>query len=303
VTTAPWNSAGRTVNPQAVLPQPPPSLPAWARILYYVIETAIVTYAATQYDYGAEIPAVGGDAADPTAGSWRRWVFHWANNSTLDAADDQAFTIDIVNITDGHLDGTWNDADYDYVSGILGGLASNIGPHVVTSLTCTELKAYITGYNPYTNSKPFAHSGAPDRVYPMAVQGGGGALMPPQACSTITEETPSRAHWGRFYTPTLGSASYASTGHLATAVVDALAQAAHDAYETLAQNQFLPVVATTTSGGSAGVPGKPTRVLSGVTGIRVDNVGDVMRSRRLKNYTHRVVLPVPTAQTLPADAA
>lgn len=291
---------GNTVDPQAILPQPPPSLPAWAKILYYLVETAIVGYTASQYDYGAQINHVGGNATDPTEGSWRRFVHVWENDATTDTADDQVYTIDIMNVTDGQLDGTWNDADYTTVTNYLVAIASAISPHTLSTLVLRHIKAYIMGFNPYTEDKPFAHSGAPEFTLPVNIAGGGNAPMPPQATSSVTEMTPSRRHWGRFYVPTLQNNAYQSGGHVATVTVDAIAQTVHDNYEQLMNAQFFPVVATTSSGGSKGVPGKPTRTLQTVTGIRVDNVGDVIRRRRLKNSTHKVTLPLPAAGQQPA---
>lgn len=292
-----------TVNPAAVLPQPPPSLPLWAKAIYYLVETALVTYAASQYDYADQISAVGGQADDITAGSWRLFACHWENLVSGDPADDQVFTLEVMNITDGHLDGTWNDDDYNSVVGQIEIFLGHVASNTSSTFHANRIDAYIRGYNPYSEPKPFAHSGPPEKSYGTSHFGAMASQVPPQGACSITELTPSRPHWGRFYTPTLGTGAYATDGRVAAATVDALANAAHDMYETLMQNQFFPVVATTMSGGSKGVQGKPTRVLSTITGIRVDDVGDVIRRRRYNKPVLKTTLPLPADEPAQQPAA
>lgn len=265
------------VNPSAVLPTPPPTLPIWAKAIYYLLESILVGYTIAQYDYGSQVNPVGADPGDITGGSWRKFTFHWENTATTDAGDDQVFTIDLVNITNGNVDGTWTDADYDYCVGLLNTMCVDMLPNIVSYLTLREIRAYIAGFNPYSNPKPFAATGPPERVYPLALTGALTGSFPPQPCTTVTEMTPSRPHWGRFYTPTFGAACYAPGGRLAASVVAALATNAHDTYNNLMSNQFFPVVPTTQSSKA------PARTLQTVSGVRVDDVSDVQRRRR---YQH-----------------
>jgi hypothetical protein len=279
-----------------LLPQPPPTLPIWAKALYYLVETAIVTYTAAHYSYASEIPHVGASQTDVTAGSWRMWRVHWSNLQSQDTADDQYTSFEIMNLTDGKLDGTWNSNDNGAVYAYIDAFIASLAPNCANYLQADRVDSYIRGFNPYSESKPFVITGPPEASFDMNHVGGMNAACNPSGCSSCTELTPSRPHWGRFYTPTLGNNSYSSTGRLGTPFVNALANAAHTLYEGLMANQFFPVVATTMSGGSPGVSGKPTRVLQTVTGVRVDDVGDIIRRRRFKNAQVRVSLPVAAVQ-------
>jgi len=283
-------------SPLATLPPPPPSLPLWAKIVYYVAETIAIGVSFAHFDWGDPFQSTG-TTDEENPGSWRRFVSKWEDTSSAQTADDQYFTMDVVNITDGHVDGSWTDTDYTNVHGLIATFNAAIAGSICNRYHHTQIAAYVMAYNPYSNPKPFAQSGAPVRTWPANVTGAGGSLMAAQVCSTVTEETPVRKHWGRFYLPTIGGSVLDVNGRVLVANVDALATAAHDAYQNLMFNQYWPVVCTTQ------VDKQPLRALQGITGVRVDDVPDVHRSRRLKFAAHRKILPIVTsAQQLPAGS-
>src|SRR5207253_11402699 len=227
----------------AALPPVPPALPIWAKALYYIVETVIVSYAAAHYSYADQFNPVGSTAADPTDGTWRRFYFLWENTASGDTADDEVFTIDLVNITDGHVDGSWTTTDYNTVLGQLDLYADTIAPHVSSYMRMKEIRAYIMGFNAYSSSKPFALSGAPEFVHAHQVAGGDAARPAiPQASMTVTEMTPGAGHWGRHYLPSIGGTSLSGAGQFAFATVDAVANAAKFLYENCMSSQFFPVV-------------------------------------------------------------
>jgi len=267
----------------------------WAKVIYYIAESVLVGYTIAQYDYGSQAGPIGSVPGDLEAGSWRKFVMHYENTISGDAADDQYFSIDVVNITNGAVDGTWTDEDYDYVMQTLAGMCNALNSDVASYLTFKQVLAYIRAFNPYSNSKPFADSGPPDRILAANAPGAGQPNVAPQACTTITELTPSPKHWGRMYSPTLGVTSYGSSGRLSTATIDAIANNVHDRYETLMSAQYFPVVPTTQS------DKQPARTLQTVTGVQVDDVPDVIRRRRHKNTLSKVTLPLATAQQQPAS--
>lgn len=274
-----------TIDLQAVLPQPPPTLPPWAKVLWYLAETVAIGVTYLQFDSGQEIQPTAGTPDDPTATTWRRFQMVYENNISVERADDQVFTIDLVNYTNNAIDNTWTPADYTVCDTNIGVFCATLVSVIPTWLTLTQIRAYRMTFNPYTNPKPFAASGAPEYMSTKNVPGTGGGLVAPQATTTVTELTPVRKHWGRFYLPTMASSVYAAGGRLATAQVDAIAAAANKMYGDLAANQFYPVVPVVQ------VDKQPVRALQGVTQVRVDDVGDVVRRRRYRSPNHTKTLP------------
>lgn len=265
----------------ANLPPPPPTLPVWAKVLWYIAETAAVGASYLAFDNGQEIRPVGVNPGDPDPNSWRHFQFVFKNTTSQDAADDQVFTMDIANYTNGSIDSSWTDADYTTVKGTLDTLIATIVSRTSSYLTLQEVRSYVRAFNPYSlTAKPFADSGPPEMIWTYNLPGGGTSTIAPQICSTITELTPVRAHWGRHYLPTCGAGSVSVGGRLATTIVDELATAHNQAYAALMAQNFQPVVATTRSD-KANV-----RTLQHVTGIKVDDILDVQRRRRYRHFSH-----------------
>src|SRR5439155_23762199 len=119
----PLNSAGS----QIVLPSPPPTLPPWAKILWYVAEGVAVGLSWKLYDYGQEILGVGGT---DTPDEWRKFVAHFSDTVSASPADDQVFTVDVVNFTNGSIDSSWTQADYDTVTAAFDNWGPSFMPHV-----------------------------------------------------------------------------------------------------------------------------------------------------------------------------
>jgi hypothetical protein len=233
------------------------------------------------YQYGTEIAA----STDPNPGTWRRFSFHWANLGTADPADDQFFTIDIVNITNGAVDSTWTAGDYNLLQPALDSFVAGIAAHTSSLMTCDYVDVYKMAFRPYSDPKPFALTGAPEHRYTMNHPGTNTPNFP-QVCSSVTEITLNRRHWGRFYTPTLGAqACDIATGRVHATAVNSLASTVETFYAALYAFEFQPVVPTTQ------VDKVPTRTLQYVNGIRVDDVSDVQRKRRYVQAQLKVTKP------------
>jgi hypothetical protein len=123
-------------------------------------------------------------------------------------------------------------------------------------------------------------------------QASGGISAIPQAAMTVTLEVPARKRWGRIYLPGMPSVS-STTLRPTTADVDALA----NAHKTFFDNIYdLTGILTEVRGAypvvvqratlSDGLPGVE---YSRVSGVRVDNVPDVIRSRRFRRATYRKI--------------
>jgi len=75
-----------------------------------------------------------------------------------------------------------------------------------------------------------------------------------------------------------------------TANVDSWATQVHDTYTTLMSNEFFPVVPITQY--TIGEERFAVRGLLTVAELQMDNLLDVMRSRRPKKATYRKILPL-----------
>lgn len=280
-----------------ILPPPPPGSDWKTKILWYLAGTAANALIYTQFDYGQEIQATGQAEGEPDTSVWMHVQVVFEDTVSQDKADNQVFTLDIVNYTGDLVDPSWTDADFSVVDQALNTFVGSLATSIIARLTWTETRFYRRAYNPYANPIPFAPSGGPAKVITHGVPGTGSGAVPPQCTSTVTEMTPSRRHWGRFYLPSLAPGVYAPSGRLNTVNVDAIAASAHTLFDQLGDQNFRVVVPTTSSGGTfqPTLEGDwsvvPARTLQQVTGIRVDDVADVHRQRRHKNVLYRKTLP------------
>ena len=277
---------GNTVNTLVLLPPPPPTLPPWAKVVWYAADFVAtgVTYVA--FDYAQSMPTTKTLETDPDPAQWRHIQVTAEDTTSADTADDQVFTFDLVNYTNGAIDSSWTIDDYNAVDLHLQGFLNSIKPNLQPRLTFTRWAAYVRQWNPKTIAKPWPDSGQPEHVGVLNIACTGVGALPPQVCSTVTELTPSRKHWGRFYSPTLAGNTIAASGRLATAFQDGLVAAASSMYESLVSTELIPVVP------SLMADKVPARTLQQVTGVRVDDVVDTQRSRRFKNNTRVISDPI-----------
>lgn len=264
----------------------PVPLPLWARALVYIAQTVAAGVIYQQYDHLGEMQPTQATPDDPLADTWRRFVFHYENVSSADTADDEMFSIDIANITNGAVDSSWTAGDYSAVEVHLRGIVTAMAPMLSSSYRCDRIDSYIRAFNPYSVAKPFADSGPPEWTTVVNTPGTALNTVPPHACTTVTEMTPSRAHWGRAFTPTLGLAAYDPGGRLNGTHLSALVTAWGQAYASLMTAEYFPVVPVTM------VSKQPVRALQVVTAVRADDVVDAHRSRRHKTATNRITYPV-----------
>jgi hypothetical protein len=283
--------ARASISPTAVLPSPPPTLPRWAKILWAIADTVATGVQWTFFDYGSTIHATQAADTDPEPTQWRKFQVVAENNVSVERADDQIFSFELVNYTNGQPDNTWTDADYTTVDNALELFLTTYRSAMVPYLTFTEMRAYIRQFNPYSNPKPFADSGPPEKVNVMNYPGLATQVGWPQSCTTITEKTPARKHWGRFYLPTLSPGTSTTSGHLTPAVADSIIAAWSTFLTTVMDAGFTPVVPTTQ------IDKVQARTLQGVTSVQIDDVTDVIRRRRYRSASYRHEIPVGTTVT------
>ena len=264
------------------MPSPIPApLPPWAR---WLIQLAPLISVGLQ----AALEHIGtlNDSSSATPSEWRHVHLVGKPIGSVTASDRFITTMDIVNVTGGAVDSSWTQADYDSVSAKLFTLTSAWAAHMSPHYQWTEFRYYRRQFNPLTNPVPFVKSGPPELVMPATVSGSAVGELPPQASITSTDRSPYPRHWGRNYWPHPSQAEIDANGFVGPTTTNALATAVHDAYQALMASEFFPVVVVTQ------VDKQPVRGLLGVTEVQVDNLFDVVRRRRPKLPSQRVVLPV-----------
>jgi hypothetical protein len=271
-----------------VAPSPIPApLPPWAKVLLQV-----APYIAAGVPFALEHigPLHASDESAPS--QWRRAQLVFENILDPDPKTNAITSIDIVNITQGTVDSTWTDADYTTVQNAVGSLGSDWTTRMQQSWRFKEVRYYVMSFNPLTLDKPFAKSGAPERIYPTGIAGTAIGTQAPQVAMTSTEITAYPRHWGRNYWPYIGASLVDSTGHIPNSMVDSWCLSVHDRYQALMTAEFFPVVPVTR------IENANARALLTLDRVQVDNVPDVIRRRR-PITTYRKNNPL-AAQLLPA---
>lgn len=119
------------------------------------------------------------------------------------------------------------------------------------------------------------------RITPKAIVGTGTvpAPMPPQTSMTVTEKTPLRKRWGRFYLP-IGAMSLTSSGRFSAAQVDIVADAAEILYNAVIDDaNAMGFCSAVSLDGS----------FEYISAIQVDDLVDIQRRRRWDTPSFRDV--------------
>lgn len=121
---------------------------------------------------------------------------------------------------------------------------------------------------------------------------GGSGALPGQVACTVTEVVEKRNSWGRFYLPTLGISACASTGRVVGTTLAGIAAAWQTAYNAIVATGMEPVVKSSKQvpwdlyplAGAMrlriGVPTSSVPAYLPITAVQVDDIFDVIRSRR-----------------------
>jgi hypothetical protein len=214
------------------------------------------------------------DAAADFTG--RRVHVVWERASGSGIPEDVAVTsMDFLNVTAGNPDSTWVEADFGTLETLLDAWWGAINDFVSAQHTLREYRWYRVGPG----------VGVPNpavRVMPRGTAGGaGGTPLPPQVAMTITERVAPRKHWGRMYVPSPTTAAVAGDGRIATTTYNGLLNATANLYDGAQDADFIPVVYSETK-----------RRFLAVEKLQVDDLFDVVRSRRFDRPNNRAIFPV-----------
>ena len=222
---------------------------------------------------------------DVTTFGWQRVEFHWSRNVPAGAVEDRAISkLDLVTMSDFGVYGSMDAALRATCVTALNTLTGTIMGASSNTHTLVEYRWYRMAFrNPITEQQRFAERGAPEAITPRGVAGSlstsGEAGY--QMATSVTFKTAARRHWGRMYLPGLDSGNLDTTGRLATAYVDNIANAYDTCFGALHAAGVVPFVPSTQVDNQLGA------AAVSITEIQVDNVPDVIRKRRPKQTTYR----------------
>lgn len=229
--------------------------------------------------------AVGAQAVDAlisgaetvdTAADWpiRKVQIVWGRTSAGGVDEDVAVcSLHFVNITGGAVDSTWTTTDFTTLETALDNWWTSLKPSYAPNVTLREYRWYRV--------RPGALSGDAVRIASRSVvgTGTGGAELPPQVAVSITQKTQLRKHWGRIYMPA-PSTSNLTSGMVNSTKQTLFATATQTLFDAARASDFEPVVYSPQLG-------RAFPVLQ----LQVDDLFDVIRSRRYSRPTSRVLLP------------
>ncbi len=206
--------------------------------------------------------------------------------------DARITTYDFLKLASGSPSDAWVAADFTTVENAFGTAWTAIKARYSTSFRLSQYRWYKAGPGIAPPQEPVRV--VDNLVVGTAVSGG---AYPPQVALACTELTSSRKAWGRVYwpAPAVNAAAETQTdaiGRYTSAILTVYANALDTFYEACRAGNVMPVVFS---------PAKPSRPTAGggtlaatadraltVDTIQVDDVPDVIRSRRLKSPSLKV---------------
>ena len=190
------------------------------------------------------------------------------------ATDPAVITMHFLNLTDDEPDSTWVDADFLAVEDAFDDFWTATKIYYTTGTSLDQLRWYKDG--PAYHPTPSEGNPAV-RIIERSVAGTGtGVPCPPQVAVSLTEKTALRRRWGRIYMPAPDAALLTTGGLLGTVYTAGFCDALEDMYEACIAADIVPVVFSPT-----------VETSYQIESVQVDNLLDVIRSRRWKSPTVR----------------
>ncbi len=221
----------------------------------------------------------------------RKFQIQFSRDSGDLRGDDVAlFTLHMLKLVAGVPNSNWVAADFDNVRDrFYSEWWTAMAPKYPVSVKLDYVKAYKEGPDIEPPQVPVYSAG------PMGLPGTSGeASLPPQCAITVTEKAGSKLHWGRTYlpAPAKGPNTLSAFGRVEGTFQTLIADAMDGLYEdcraagTPIVVYRRPLPARTKKNGTE----LPARAGSAwtVDELVVDNVWDVIRSRRYDGATNRV---------------
>lgn len=206
----------------------------------------------------------------------RRVAIIWRR--TMPGNEDQVQTgFHLLNWTDGNVDATWTDGDYAAARDAILTWWGSIKHLYPNYYVLDAIRFYKAPTQPGTEQP------AAKKFEGLNVIGTGssGSMLPPQVATTITLRTALRRNWGRMYLPA-GIGGMQTEGRLGSTHRELFANSTATMFATLTAEppSLVPVVYSPRQ-----------QAFFGIEAIAVDDVFDVIRSRRYRAPLARSVRP------------
>lgn len=250
-------------------------------------------------DIAAGTEGTGGAVVTDFTGTFElrklQWRFSRAPTG-LGLEDVDVCTFHFIKASGG-VPGTYNDSvDLAAVETAIGAYTNTLKAFLPPWTHSDQFRWYKDGpafYAQQGGAGPYLPIGgnAAIRITEVDVAGTGSSssVLPPQTAITVTERTSSRRHWGRFYLPAFASSTADPDGRLASGNMNTLLGAVVTMYNACRAASMFPVVWSIQKPER---PKKPSGVLPPwpatafeVTSLQMDNIFDVIRSRRFATST------------------
>ena len=233
-----------------------------------------------------EAPSEGFEIVDAVANftgefTLRKAQVRWGRNGGAAAGTDDAVTTHhFLKLAAGVPSDAWVAADFIAAEAAIVAFWDAIKAQYTARTSLKQIRWYRI-------DPDVALSGPPVRIVDPASPGTiaeANGQNPPQVAISVTEKTSSAKNWGRFYLPAPGDTHATGFGRIGAASQTAIADGADAMYEAFVTANVPAVVyskakaARETSGGTPLPAQDPTAF--GVTSIQVDDLYDVIRSRR-----------------------
>jgi hypothetical protein len=224
--------------------------------------------------------------------SLRRFVLTWRLGAAGAEQDDaRTMSLHLLKVDDDEP-GEWTPQDFSGVDALVSAFWSALVGFYSADLRLREIAAFRAGPRFDTPNTP----GPP--VYRAAKNAPGTIAsnqqnLPQQVACVVTERTASRSRWGRFYLPSPSSSimGLGGVGRFGSGYITAVANAAQSLYQGCLDNGAVPVVYSKALPHRMKKNGQmlPARDASAakVQTLQVDDVPDVIRSRRIKTVAQR----------------
>lgn len=211
-----------------------------------------------------------GESAVPPGIGVRRAQLVFDRTAFTPPEDVVTTHLDIQNFTGGNPDDSWTDGDFSLIEAALRTCFVALAGMMAAPLKLNEIRWYRIGPG-IVPPNPAV------RITPENILATGSAKLPPQVALTLTLKSGVRASWGRMYLPFGTQSMVTPDGYILSSDASQIVSAFNTLFNTLAQSDFLPVVYSRTR----------SKAYS-IEQLVVDDVWDVIRSRRFSKPTNRI---------------
>jgi len=222
----------------------------------------------------AQIHPMGENGLPPGIGV-RRAQLVFTRETLAPPQDAMTTHCDFLNLTNGSPDDTWTDADFTAIESQMSQWIAELEPFMHTSVLWHEVRWYRVG-PAITPPNPAI------RVVQASQNGNATTALPPQVAASVTLKTVPRRQWGRMYLPLTGQTVLSATGRFLPANVTTVGQSTDAFFQSVIALDFHPVIFSE-------VRGKAYAVEE----VQVDDVPDIIRSRRFNEATFKFRAPQP----------